>query len=197
VIDAIREQPAPFDPDATTQEFAGLLALYGLHSVRGDRYGGLWPRERFAKYGISYRVADKTKSELYQALLPRLNAGTIELPDNDRLIKQLLALERRTSRGGRDSIDHPSSSGARGRDDVANAIAGCAYELRDGQRTIATITVKEVESARDMMRRCAAMDEERRRQGRMDEFLNKQAWTPAPVDWRDAAFARSSRRRVR
>ena len=34
-----------------------------------------------------------------------------------------MALERRTSRGGRDSIDHPPS----GHDDIANAIAGLAY----------------------------------------------------------------------
>ena len=36
------------------------------------------------------------------------------------LTAQLCSLERRTARGGRDSIDHPP----RARDDVANAVAG-------------------------------------------------------------------------
>jgi hypothetical protein len=37
-----------------------------------------------------------------------------------RLISQLCGLERRTSRGGRDSIDHAPAA----HDDVANAVAG-------------------------------------------------------------------------
>jgi hypothetical protein len=44
------------------------------------------------------------------------------LLDNHKLVNQLVGLERRTSRGGRDSIDHPSHGGAH--DDVANAVAG-------------------------------------------------------------------------
>ena len=40
--------------------------------------------------------------------------------DNRRLISQLHGLERRTARGGKDSIDH----GPGAHDDVANAVAG-------------------------------------------------------------------------
>ena len=36
------------------------------------------------------------------------------------MISQFLSLERRTARGGRDSIDHPPG----GKDDLANAVAG-------------------------------------------------------------------------
>jgi hypothetical protein len=42
-----------------------------------------------------------------------------------KIISQLCMLERRTSRGGRDSIDHPPG----GHDDVANVIAGVAAAL--------------------------------------------------------------------
>jgi hypothetical protein len=42
------------------------------------------------------------------------------LLDNRRLATQLLGLERRTARGGRDSIDHASGA----HDDLANAAAG-------------------------------------------------------------------------
>ena len=42
--------------------------------------------------------------------------------DSKRLVAQLCGLERRTSRSGKDSIDHVPG----GRDDVANAVAGAA-----------------------------------------------------------------------
>jgi hypothetical protein len=96
------------------------LKSYGVTQVYGDRYGGEWPRERFRYHGIAYHPADKTKSEIYLALLPMLNSQTAELLDVRRLEDQLVGLERRTSRGGRDSIDHAPN----GHDDVANAAAG-------------------------------------------------------------------------
>jgi hypothetical protein len=40
-------------------------------------------------------------------LLPLINSGAVDLLDHDRLVLQLTSLEKRTSRGGRDSIDHP------------------------------------------------------------------------------------------
>ena len=98
----------------------GLLKSYGLSTVTGDRYGGEWPRERFAEYGITYLVCKKVRSDLYLELLPQLNSGRVELLDHPRLIKQLCELERRTSRAGKDSIDHERGS----HDDVANAVAG-------------------------------------------------------------------------
>ncbi len=143
VIDALREAQPPFSPDDVVKELADLLKSYRVTQVTGDRWGGEWPRERLQKHGISYRVGEKTKSELYQALLPRLNAGTIDLLDHERCRKQALALERRTTRGGKDSIDHPSG----GHDDVINAVAGVAYLLRDGQAAVATIQTDEHELA--------------------------------------------------
>jgi hypothetical protein len=55
-----------------------------------------------------------------------LNSGTIDLLDDDKAINQIVGLERRTARGGRESIDH----GPGGHDDVANAIAGAASLCR-------------------------------------------------------------------
>jgi hypothetical protein len=60
------------------------------------------------------------KSEIYRDFLPRLNSGEVDLLDNPRLVSQLLSLERRTARGGRDSIDHPPG----GKDGLINAAAG-------------------------------------------------------------------------
>jgi hypothetical protein len=119
VLDLIRERKSPLNPDMVISEFAQTLRDYRISQVSGDRYGGQFPRERFATHGITYRVSDMSKSEYYQALLPILNSGRCELLDSTRLINQLCALERRTARGGRDSIDHPAGS----RDDVANCVA--------------------------------------------------------------------------
>ena len=62
----------------------------------------------------------KAKSDLYVAMLPLLNSRRVELLDHPRLLNQLIGLERRTARSGKDSIDHPPG----GRDDVINACAG-------------------------------------------------------------------------
>jgi hypothetical protein len=120
ILDLIREVRPPFSPEAITAEFASLLKSYGIHEIVGDRYGGEWPRERFREHGIEYNTSERTKSDIYKELLPLLNFGKVDLLDNWRLVSQLCGLERRTARGGRDSIDHPSGS----YDDVANAVAG-------------------------------------------------------------------------
>jgi hypothetical protein len=52
--------------------------------------------------------------------LPLINSKAIDLIENDRLVTQIASLERRTSRGGKDSIDHAPGA----HDDLANAAAG-------------------------------------------------------------------------
>lgn len=123
VLDAIREVRPPFSPESVVNDFATLLKAYRITTVTGDRYAGEWPRERFYTKGIEYRVGDRTKSELYQSLLPLINSAQCDLLDDAKLIAQLCSLERRTARGGRDSIDHPPSQ----HDDVANAVAGAIH----------------------------------------------------------------------
>ncbi|MEQ9010080.1 hypothetical protein [Algiphilus sp.] len=138
VVDAIREVRPPFSPESVVQEFADLMHDYRITKVEGDRYGGEWPRERFTVHRITYEPAAKPRSDLYRDLLPLLNAGRIELPDNDRLTTQLCSLERRTSRGGKDSIDHANGA----HDDLANAVAGLAAMLskrRYGGYTLANL----------------------------------------------------------
>jgi hypothetical protein len=65
-------------------------------------------------------LSDQPNGEIYRDTLPLLNSGKVELLDLPRLTSQLCGLERRTARGGRDSIDH----GPGGHDDVCNAVAG-------------------------------------------------------------------------
>jgi hypothetical protein len=91
-----------------------------LREVHGDRYAGEWVREPFGKAGIIYQVADRPKSDIYRDSLPLLNSHQVELLDLPRLASQLTGLERRTTRSGKDSIDH----GPGAHDDVANAALG-------------------------------------------------------------------------
>jgi hypothetical protein len=65
------------------------------------------------------------KSGLYLSLVPALNSGAVELPDNPTLVTELRRLERRRGRSGKDSVDHPSQ----GHDDAANSVAGLVYSL--------------------------------------------------------------------
>jgi hypothetical protein len=119
VLDCVREVRPPFSPDAVAEEFAGVLKSYRLTSAVSDRYAGQWPVETFGRHGIHLEQAAQPKSDLYGALLPLLNSARVELLEDRRLEAQLLGLERRTSRAGRDSIDHAPG----GHDDRANSAA--------------------------------------------------------------------------
>ena len=126
IIDALREARPPFSPEAVTDEFAELLKTYRVSNVTGDRYGGEWPREQFRKRGIDYKLAELTKSDFYRDALALFNSGRIMLPRSDRLIAQIVGLERRVSRIGKDSIEHAPG----GHDDLANCVCGVAAVTR-------------------------------------------------------------------
>jgi hypothetical protein len=128
VVDALRETKPPFSPETVVNDYALLLKSYSIDRITGDRYAGLWPVEAFGKADIKYEQSAKPKSDLYIDLLPLINSARIALLDAPKLISQLVGLERRTARGGRDSIDHGPGS----HDDVANAVAGLAASLASG-----------------------------------------------------------------
>ncbi len=146
VLDALRERRPPFSPEVVVVEFAATLTTYGVMTVVGDRYAGEWPRERFREHGITYEPAPSPKSDLYRELLPLLNSNTVELLDHPRLLAQLMTLERRTGRGGKDSIDHPPGA----HDDVINAAAG-ALVLAAQAASAAVAPLEPTEAERAML----------------------------------------------
>ena len=93
----------------------------------GDHYAGEWCREQFRKVGINYETSEPSKSKIYVDWLPLLNSGKVELLDIPRLALQACGLERRTSRVGKDTIDHAPG----GHDDVVNAVAGVLRLVTD------------------------------------------------------------------
>ena len=118
VIDVLRARRGV--PAEITAGYAALLKTYNIRKVTGDKYAGSWPGDEMNKHGIEYKPSEKPKSGLYLDLLPALTSGLVELPADNRLVNQLISLERRTARGGKDSIDHPPG----GHDDRANVCAG-------------------------------------------------------------------------
>ena len=136
VLDAIRVRKPPFSPEAVVGEFCDMLKAYGVRKVTGDRYAGEFAREPFRKAGITYELTDRlSASDVFRECLPLLNSGKVELLDHARLQAELIALERRTSRNGRDNIGHPPS----GHDDIAVAACG-ALLLAAGAKAPFVIT---------------------------------------------------------
>jgi hypothetical protein len=94
--------------------------------------------ELFRRRGLAYEVCDQTRSDLYLSLVPAVNSGRVRLLDLARLESQLVALERRTTRVGRDLVDHPPG----GHDDVANAEAGALIlAAANVNRTVAVFSI--------------------------------------------------------
>lgn len=132
VLDLLREIEPPFNPgQVIANQFAPVLREYGITKVTGDRHALGFVSEAFASCGIRFEPTTLSKSELYAEFLALVNTEAVALLDHPTMKTQLLALERRSMRGGRESIDHPR--GANSHDDVANVAAG-ALVLVSGVR---------------------------------------------------------------
>jgi hypothetical protein len=123
VVDAVRGRKAPFDPASVTVEFAELMHSYHCSQATSDRYSGEWVVSAFADRGITIKTAELSKSEIYLEAEPLFARGAITIPADRILLAELRNLERRTHRGGKDTVDHPFG----GHDDYANAACGAAY----------------------------------------------------------------------
>jgi hypothetical protein len=128
VLDVLRGITPPFDPSVVVKEFCAVLKAYRCDRVIGDHYAGEWVVEAFNKEGVRYQHSERNKSELYLETLPLFAQGCVDLLDYQRLTMELMQLERRTARSGKDSVDH-----APGRhDDHANAACGVLTLLARG-----------------------------------------------------------------
>lgn len=123
VLDVVRGVKPPFDPANVIAEYAALLKEYRCVKVRGDNYSAEWVASAWRQAGITYEKSEIAKSGLYVETLPLWMRGLISIPDHSNLLRELRLLERRTSRVGKDIVDH----GRAGSDDYANAVAGCIH----------------------------------------------------------------------
>ncbi len=131
VCDAIRGYAPPFNTKAVVVDLArNLLDDYGITAIAGDNYSAAWVADAFRAEGVKYVTCETPKSALYIESLPLWTRGAISIPEHPRLVRELRLLERRTSRSGRDSVDHGQS----GSDDYANALCGCAVSCASRRR---------------------------------------------------------------
>jgi len=151
VQDLLEEWTAPFDPEVATEQAAAACKSYAVATVKGDRYAGEWPRARFRAHGITYAVSDRVKSEIYSEGLPLLTSGRIELLDHKRLRVQLMGLDRKAGRSGKDSIDHRPGM----HDDLANATLGAALEAleRGASLPLPKVEIPAAETTEEILRR--------------------------------------------
>jgi hypothetical protein len=120
LVDLVFERRAPFDPSPVVAEIAEILRQYNVYELVGDNYGAEWVVEAFAKHGVRYVVSERNRSKVYLDAIPLFAAGRARLLENHRAARQLISLERRTSRSGKDTVNHPPQ----GADDCANAVCG-------------------------------------------------------------------------
>jgi hypothetical protein len=118
IVDLVRAKHGV--PAQITEEYAALLKSYSVREIHSDKYAGSWPADEFAKHGVNIQYSTKARSELYLDALPAMTSGRVELPRDDKLITQFAGLERKTSKAGRDSVNHAPGA----HDDRANAAAG-------------------------------------------------------------------------
>ncbi len=133
ILDRIVDQGQrpPFDPRKAVGRFATILKEYRCFSVMGDAYAALTFVSDFGSHGIGYQVSELTKSELYEAMEPKLNSGEVILLDEPQLESQLLGLVWRNSK-----IDHLPGE----HDDFANSAGGAIYLASNGLTDFELIT---------------------------------------------------------
>lgn len=74
------------------------------------------------QFGVHYEPTELSRSNLSLDLLPLINSRAVGLLDHERMMMQLVSLERTSVRGGRDRMDNP----------VANAAAGAMVHAHKG-----------------------------------------------------------------
>ena len=134
VIDACRRWPSPHNPVAVAVEVAAFLKSYELSVATADQYGAEIAASVYREAGVTLIPSEFNRSEAYLHALPLFTSGRIEIPDEPTLRAELLTLERRTGRSGKDAVDHPPHM----HDDLANAVSLCAAVVNREAHTVIT-----------------------------------------------------------
>ena len=121
-IDNLIEYPPGASPDAAAG-IVDVLRTYRVDGVTGDNFAKLWTQEAYTSRGVRYDRCPEVRSDVYLASAAAFLSGNVRLLDHPRSISQLANLERRTQRGGKETVGHPLGT----HDDLANCIAGVVY----------------------------------------------------------------------
>jgi hypothetical protein len=137
VLDLVLEVRPPFNPESVTEQFAEVAKTYRCGKIVGDAYGAEWVQDAWRRAGLGYQVSELTASEVFLEGLPLLTSGRAELYAAPRLVGQLVALERRTGRQGRDTVSHPPG----GHDDVAVCAMGALVLAKGSEGSFPSETI--------------------------------------------------------
>jgi hypothetical protein len=88
----------------------------------------------YGSHGVYFEQTTTRKSDFYLDFLHVLHSRRILMLDEPTQIAELLALERRTAWGGKESVDHPQI--AQAHDDAINALAGAAVLAAATRRSL-------------------------------------------------------------
>jgi hypothetical protein len=138
---------APLGFEMVLQEIKYHLDRYGIVDVSGDQYCAPVIRQQLLKLGIFYqdfRIGSHTKAEIYGNLKHLLIQRKIELRDDPELLEEFRNLEERAMDGGRVEIKSPGKK----RDDLADVVAMCAYELSKQQDVMPSPQLGIIETGR-------------------------------------------------
>ncbi len=120
VLAALREFRPPFVVQTIVNEIAALCRSYRINRIVGDAWSGDFIRQAFNSCGLEYQVSRRSKSQLYFEAIPLIASGRALMPANDRMISQIMNLERRVTRSSnREQISHPVGAGQH--DDLSNS----------------------------------------------------------------------------
>jgi Terminase large subunit, T4likevirus-type, N-terminal len=120
IVDALHAWAPPFSPADFVQSCLPILARYGVHRVTGDYFGAELGADLWRAAGVEYQRSHLTRSQLLLSMVPVFGGGLCELPPDKLLVSEFKALQRRSTRAGREIADHPRS----GSDDLCNAVSG-------------------------------------------------------------------------
>jgi hypothetical protein len=139
VADLVRGRRPPFDPQSVASEYGTLAREYWCGEITGDAFAGEWTAQAFEAAKIKYKRAEHVKSTLYLEGLPYFSRGQVAIPNHELLIRELRLLERRTTRSGKDVVDHPPA----GSDDHANVLFGAIWLAKGHNRSMALLMTPE------------------------------------------------------
>src|SRR4029453_3564358 len=109
VVDLVRRIEPPFSPADAVDEFASVCRDYCVPKVIGDQYAAALNADLWEERGIRYEPCRFNRSQLYLSLVGPINQERVRMPRLAILQQELRQLQRRKTRSGRESVDHPVS----------------------------------------------------------------------------------------
>lgn len=134
ITDVCRAWRPPMDVGEVAREITAFFKPYRIAVAYCDAYAKDIAAPLYRQHGLSLELAEANTTEIQFQLAQRVRLGTVQLPADDRLRRELLAYQRRTTASGRDTVEFPRRNGSHG--DLADAVARASWAA--GRYTPAT-----------------------------------------------------------